>query len=103
MQISESRVGRVIRTADYLYSVYAPGQDGFRVATAQLYADDFLYDLPKDLNQLNNLIGKSDYSEIRDSLRSQLIDRIAKVEGSRPEIVDCVYVFHEGEKVMRIK
>lgn len=96
-------MGRVIRTADYLYSVYAPGQDGFRVATAQLYADDFLYDLPKDLNQLNNLIGKSDYSEIRDPLRSQLIDQIAKVEGSRPEIVDCVYVFHEGEKVMRIK
>ena len=27
-QISESRIGRVVRTEDYLYGVYAPGING---------------------------------------------------------------------------
>ena len=40
-QISESRVGRAIRTADYAYSVYAPGINGGAQPAADLYADDF--------------------------------------------------------------
>ena len=43
-QISESRLGRCIRTAQYTYSVYAPGINGGEVASADLYADDFLYE-----------------------------------------------------------
>ena len=36
-QISESRVGRCVRTADYLYSVYAPGVNGGEAAACLLY------------------------------------------------------------------
>ncbi len=40
-QISESRVGRVARTADYLYAVYAPGVNGGEKGAADRYADDY--------------------------------------------------------------
>ena len=87
-QISESRVGRCIRTADYLYSVYAPGVDGSTSPNAQVYADDFLYDLKADPDELNNLVGNHAYDAVRDDLRAQLLDWIEQAEGYRPQIVD---------------
>lgn len=45
-----------IRTADYMYSVYAPGVNGGEAAASDVYADDFLYDMKKDPWQLNNVV-----------------------------------------------
>ena len=87
-QISESRVGRVIRTADYKYSVYAPGKNGFQEADSRLYADDFLYDLRKDPSELENLIGGEDFIPVKLQLREKLQQWIEKAEGYRPQIVD---------------
>lgn len=87
-QISESRVGRCIRTEDYKYSVYAPNINGGEAAGADLYADDFLYDLKKDPNELNNLIHEAPYRESKQVLREKLLDWIEKVEHHRPVIVD---------------
>lgn len=87
-QISESRVGRVIRTADYKYSVYAPGKNGFQEADSRLYADDFLYDLRKDPYELENLIGREDFIPVKLQLREKLQQWIEKAEGYRPQIVD---------------
>lgn len=83
-QISESRVGRVIRTADYTYAVYAPNCNGNEVAASSIYADDFLYDLKKDPNQLHNFIDNLEYQEIKQKLRVRLLDWIEKSEGYRP-------------------
>ncbi len=55
-QISESRIGRVVRTEDYLYGVYAPGINGGEQGAAEIYADDYLYDLKKDPWQLENVV-----------------------------------------------
>ena len=87
-QISESRVGRCIRTAGYTYSVYAPGINGFQVPAAQEYADDFLYDLEKDPYQLNNVVSEPTYADIKAKLRQRLLDWIWQAEGVRPSIVD---------------
>ena len=87
-QISESRIGRTIRTAEYTYSVYAPGINGGEAAAADVYADDFLYDLSADPNQLNNLIGNREYREVKLELRERLLDWIEKAEGKRPVIED---------------
>lgn len=87
-QISESRVGRVIRTADYLYAVYAPGVNGGEAASADLYADDFLYDLRKDPNELENLVKDKCYREVKLDLRNQLLDWIRQAEGKTPVIVE---------------
>ena len=87
-QISESRVGRCIRTARYTYSVYAPGVDGGTAAAADRYADDFLYDMEKDPYQLNNVVADPAYVQVKEELRERLLDWIQRAEGNRPEITD---------------
>lgn len=87
-QISESRIGRVIRTPEYKYSVYAPGINGGMQAASDTYADDFLYDLTKDPDELNNLISDTEYAGVKEMLREHLLDWIERAEGKRPVIVD---------------
>lgn len=87
-QISESRVGRCIRTARYTYSVYAPGVNGGEAAAADLYADDFLYDMESDPYQLTNVVGDPAYAVVKAELRSRLLNWIEKAEGKRPVITD---------------
>lgn len=87
-QISESRVGRCVRTDEYLYSVYAPNAHGGLVASSELYADDYLYDLKVDPYQLNNVVDDPVYREVKIHLRERLLNWIKKAEGYRPEIID---------------
>ena len=87
-QISESRVGRCIRTARYTYSVYAPGVNGGEAAAAGRYSDDFLYDMEKDPHQLNNVVADPAYLQVKAELRSRLLDWIERAEGTRPAITD---------------
>ena len=87
-QISESRVGRCIRTARYTYSVYAPGVNGGEAAAAGRYADDFLYDMEKDPHQLNNVVADPAYVQVKQELRERLLDWIQRAEGTRPLITD---------------
>ena len=71
-QISESRVGRCVRTDKYLYSVFAPEKDGFKYAESDIYEEDFLYDLEKDPYELNNLIKDKEYEQIRNEMSKRL-------------------------------
>lgn len=87
-QISESRVGRAIRTPEYAYSVYAPGINGGAQPAAEVYADDFLYDLQKDPHELNNLIGDPTYTQIKLELRQKLLKWIHEAEHATPVIAD---------------
>ena len=87
-QISESRVGRCIRTARYTYSVYAPGVNGGAAAASDRYADDFLYDMEQDPHQLNNLVADPAYAQVKAELRERLLDWIWRAEGTRPVITD---------------
>lgn len=87
-QISESRVGRCIRTARYTYSVYAPGVNGGEAAAAGRYSDDFLYDMEKDPHQLNNVVADPAYLQVKAELRERLLDWIERAEGTRPAITD---------------
>ena len=85
-QISESRVGRCIRTARYTYSVYAPGVNGGEAAASDRYADDFLYDMEQDPHQLNNVVTDPAYAQVKAELRARLLDWIWQAEGARPVI-----------------
>ena len=87
-QISESRVGRCIRTARYTYAVYAPGVNGGAAAASGRYADDFLYDMEKDPHQLNNVVASPAYVQVKEELRARLLDWIEQAEGARPTITD---------------
>ncbi len=87
-QISESRVGRCVRTPRYTYSIYAPGVNGGEAASSDVYADDFLYDMEKDPYQLNNVVDNPDYAVVKADMRKRLLDWIEKAEGKRPVITD---------------
>ncbi len=87
-QISESRVGRCIRTARYTYSVYAPGVNGGAAAASDRYADDFLYDMEQDPHQLNNVVADPAYAQVKAELRERLLDWIWRAEGACPIITD---------------
>ncbi len=87
-QISESRVGRCIRTPQYLYAVFAPDAHGFFDARADRYADDYLYDMSVDPWQFNNVVKDPAYAQVKARLRRELLDWIQQAEGYRPIILD---------------
>ena len=87
-QISESRVGRAIRTARYKYAVYAPGLNGGAVASSDCYVDDFLYDLESDPHELHNVVCERAYEHVKLELRSRLKAWIFKAERKEVSIED---------------
>ncbi len=86
-QISESRVGRVIRTSNYTYAVVAPGVEGGSAAYSDTYKDDFLYDLNADPCQLNNLVHDENYNNVKKELGQRLIKHILQSEGKKANII----------------
>ena len=61
IQISETQVGRAIRTKRWKYSVEAADKDPVKDAGAKVYTETFLYDLEHDPYELSNLM-KNSYS-----------------------------------------
>lgn len=86
-QISESRVGRCIRTPYFTYAVCAPHKNGGQYIDSDAYVDDFLYDLEKDPNQITNLVDDSAYARQKQELREHLLQWIANVEHKHPRIL----------------
>jgi len=62
--------------------------DGGEAAAADVYADDFLYDMEKDPHQLNNVVADPAYAQAKAELRTRLLDWIEQAEGARPTITD---------------
>jgi len=87
VQISESRVGRCIRTPAFTYAVCAPRLNGVKYMDSDEYIDDFLYDLERDPHQLTNLVDDAAYEEPKRVLREHLLKWIEKIEHKRPAIL----------------
>lgn len=85
IQISESQVGRAIRTRRWKYAVVAE-EDGWGCSGAKVYYEQFLYDLEKDPYEKKNLVADSCYETIRRSLSEKLIQCMEKAEEDIPEI-----------------
>lgn len=87
IQISESQVGRAIRTKNWKYSVTAPqrneGWDGILYSKSDIYEEEFLYDLENDKYEKNNLVGDPSFKDIRKEL-SGILKR--KMEEAGEEI-----------------
>lgn len=86
-QVSESRVGRCVRTEEYLYSVYAPGKNGGEYADSDVYVEDYLYDLKKDPYELNNVIRDEAYEAVRKSMRKKLLHHMDLAGENIPQIL----------------
>lgn len=91
IQISESQVGRAIRTNRYLYSVRSLGQ-GYICHSARVYYEDYLYDLENDPNQLNNLVKDENYAAVRAKLCALLKEQMVNAGEKAPEIRPAKFV-----------
>lgn len=90
VQISESQVGRAIRTRRWKYSVVAPDKDGWNDACADYYEEQFLYDLEADPYELNNLVGKKSHEEVARQLQERLKIRMQLAGEAVPVIASAV-------------
>ncbi len=90
IQISESQVGRAIRTKDYLYSVRAVGI-GYVKAKAKVYFEDYLYDINKDPIQKYNLVKSKDYKKVRRELKEQLSKQMVEIGEKKPIILPALF------------
>lgn len=90
VQISESQVGRALRTDRWKYAVAAPKLTGWRGGNGQpsseRYLERYLYDLRSDPSERVNLAGRPNYRDVADELRDRLVEYISDVEGEEPEI-----------------
>jgi len=87
IQISESQVGRAVRTHKWKYSVRAKDKNGGRDSSGDRYTEDHLYDLEKDPHERNNLVADSKFADIRAQLAKTLKRRIIAAGEKEPVIV----------------
>ncbi len=86
IQISESQVGRAVRTQRWKYGVTAPDKDPNRDAGSERYVEEFLYDLQADPYELVNLVGLESHRETADVLKARLIRRMVAIGEAAPVI-----------------
>jgi arylsulfatase A-like enzyme len=86
VQISESQVGRAVRTHRWKYSVVAPDKDGWNDSASDSYVEEFLYDMFVDPYELNNLIGFESHQAVAAVMRERLIRRMLAAGESAPTI-----------------
>lgn len=93
VQISESHTGRCVRTARWKYSVRCPEMtDGGKPVSqpdAEVYEDDFLYDLQSDPWEQTNLIGLPPFREVVADLRARLVRRMVAIGEQEPRFIDA--------------
>ena len=89
IQISESQVGRAVRTRRWKYSVYAPDGRPRADAAATRYREEFLYDLEADPYELRNLIDCESHRGVAAVMRQRLVRWIEKIEGITPVIEEA--------------
>lgn len=88
IQISESQVGRAVRTRRWKYCVNAPDKNGNRDPGSDRYEDQYLYDLQADPHELTNLIGLESHAEVVAVLRQRLIRHMEAIGEAAP-IIDA--------------
>jgi len=86
LQISESQVGRAVRTHRWKYSVVAPDKKGWADSASDRYVEEFLYDLQADPYELVNLIGLESHQEVAVVMRERLVRRLVEAGEAAPTI-----------------
>ena len=64
VQISESQIGRALRTPEWTYAVVAPPLRGVHAPASDVYEEYQMYNLAADPHQLLNLAGRQDNPDI---------------------------------------
>src|SRR5690606_33352814 len=102
IQISESQVGRAIRTRRWKYGVDAPDKHGWRDSGSDHYVEQYLYDLESDPYELQNLIGQEALADVAAELRERLIARMVAAGEPAPTITPAPPVA-SGQRAISIQ
>jgi arylsulfatase A-like enzyme len=86
IQISESEVGRAVRTQRWKYGVTAPQHDGWNDPGSDSYIEAYLYDLLADPYELKNLISYESHNEVKAVMRERLTRRMVEAGEAAPTI-----------------
>ena len=86
IQVSESQVGRAVRTQRWKYGVVAENADAWNDMNAERYTEAYLYDLQVDPYELSNLVGLMTHREVSDALRQRLEKRMVAAGEKEPVI-----------------
>lgn len=89
VQISETQIGRAIRTPKYKYSIKAL-KNGRSKKDSKVYYEDYLYDLENDPYEKMNLANDKNFKEIRKNLAKQLSDEMEKAWELKPKIRSAI-------------
>lgn len=100
IQISESQVGRAIRTSRWKYGIVAPDADGETESCSDAYTENYLYDLHSDPYELQNLIGYASHNQVKAHLKTKILDAMKRAGESRPEISDHEITMPESQRVL---
>jgi arylsulfatase A-like enzyme len=87
LQISESTLGRALRTRRWKYSVCNPLDDGWRNPSNPRYVEEALYDLDDDPYEKHNLVRDPAYGQIRAELRERLLVKMGSIGEPSAEIL----------------
>lgn len=98
IQISESQVGRAIRTKRWKYSVVANGKDGNKSPNSNQYTEEYLYDLYSDPYELRNLVGMSSHKAVAEKMRERLIKRMVEAGEAAPTIEPAPEMTNTGHR-----
>lgn len=73
IQISESFVGRALRTRKYKYVVYAPEANPWTESGSPVYRERYLFDLENDPLEKHNLMDDPELAQVKEQLRERLV------------------------------
>lgn len=88
VQISESHIGRCVRTKRWKYSARARGSGWYKYKAVNYY-DDFLYDLENDPYEKNNLVNNEEYKKVLQEMRQLLSEQMVKAGEKMPRFHPC--------------
>jgi uncharacterized sulfatase len=90
VQISESQVGRAVRTQRWKYSVSVPTDNswgGCDLPGSDTYTEEYLYDLAADPHELRNLVRDPSLAAVRGELAGLLKRRMVEAGEAEPIIL----------------
>jgi arylsulfatase A-like enzyme len=100
IQISESQVGRAIRTTRWKYGIVAPDADGETESRSDTYTESYLYDLHSDPYELQNLIGYASHNKVKAHLKIKILDAMERAGELRPQITDHEITRPESQRTI---
>ena len=86
VQVSESEVGRAVRTRRWKYGVVAPEADPWEDAGSDRYVEAYLYDLLADPYELDNLTGMESHRRVSEAMKERLLRRMSEAGEAEPEV-----------------